>query len=57
MEWEEIARSTYRLKVLEGWIVLHQTSRELSGGCEPAVALSESMCFVPDPDHNWEIVN
>lgn len=40
-EWELIppTEATYRAKVIGGWIVYH----------------FESMVFIPDPEHNWEI--
>ena len=39
---------THRAKVIGGWIINQSTI----GGY---VALSESMVFIPDPNHEWEI--
>lgn len=53
MPWnfEELHRndndSALRVKVIGGWIVLHHSW--LNG------AMSESMTFVPDIDHQWKI--
>lgn len=57
-EWESIAGKifskdegniTRRAKVIGGWIINHivWTSK--------AHAQSESMVFIPDPEHKWEI--
>lgn len=44
-EWEPIAHLTDRARVIGGWVLL--------SSCE--VNQSESMVFIPDPDHEWEI--
>lgn len=46
--WQEIARGTLRAKVIGGWIVLSQT-------ISPREYMSESMVFVPDVQHKWEV--
>lgn len=48
--WETMDAHTHRLKVIGGWIVLHETSSTANK------ALSESMCFVPDRDHEWTVL-
>lgn len=56
-EWEMMDEShknfTDRAKVFGGWIVRSFTY-EIAGG-EDAKGTSESMVFVPDPNHEWEI--
>ena len=66
-EWEDIYTSedafsnifmeTFRAKVIGGWIVSHQIlldeeKKECLDGWSNA---HNSMVFVPDPDHEWEI--
>lgn len=52
-QWEEIDRSsgdfsrTYRAKVFGGWIV--------NSWCHNNSGVCESMVFVPDKNHEWEI--
>jgi len=56
-EWELLKMNnspyagTYRAKVPGGWIVLHwsQTRFGENGGT------SESMVFIPDPNHEWKV--
>lgn len=44
--WEHIdGEGTTRLKVYGGWVIYSS----LSEG-------TESMCFMPDPDHKWKLV-
>ena len=50
-EWEELDNYTERLKVIGGWIIKSENSLYENGKW----ALSESMVFVPDPNHEWEI--
>lgn len=54
-EWEKISGEnepwTLRAKVFGGWIV--HTSNESYGQSE--CSLSESMVFIPDPNHEWKI--
>lgn len=56
-EWENITKTVIsdkfsryvdRLKVSGGWLVNSATTYKESQVCE-------SMCFVPDPEHKWEI--
>lgn len=56
-DWEEIYRKdkgvldihTARVKVFGGWIVNNLTLDEVESN------QSESMVFVPDPNHEWVI--
>lgn len=56
-EWETIkdlpTSNTYRAKVYGGWLVNNVTKYRDERG-KPA-GQSESMVFVPDPSHKWEI--
>ena len=51
-EWEEMSQSVRRAKVIGGWII--QSLWSECGG-DNSVALAESMVFIPDPEHLWEI--
>lgn len=58
LAWEKVAKRTARLKVIDGWLVLHQCSGSMqSPHGSVSYALSESMCFVPDNNHLWKIEN
>lgn len=48
-EGEEFAGDTRRLKVWGGWI-FNTWSKNYDGH-----VVSESSCFIPDPEHKWEI--
>lgn len=59
MEWEQIDAYHKRAQVLGGWLVkayedvqtrMHE-DMPMSQGYEWRV----SMCFVPDPNHEWEV--
>jgi hypothetical protein len=46
--------STARAKVPGGWLINNVTYTEvICNGNERNI--SESMCFVPDPNHEWEV--
>lgn len=57
-EWEEIYSvlgrwgnktvSTYRAKVFGGWVVLNEN-------CSGDSEVSNTSCFIPDPEHKWNI--
>lgn len=53
-EWEKLAESpmhvTARAKVFNGWIVINNSCLE-----ETNPAMSESMVFIYDPNHEWKI--
>lgn len=53
LKWEFFLKdvSTMRLKVPTGWIIIHQTDVENDDGY--MIPTTESMCFVPDPEHLW----
>lgn len=46
-KWESMGDSTWRAKVIGGWIVAHI----IEGDKE----FTNSMVFIPDPKHEWEI--
>jgi hypothetical protein len=50
-EWETLDKATFRAKVIGGWVIL--SFYEQVGTNERIQ--SESMVFIPDPDHQWEI--
>lgn len=45
---------THRAKVIGGWIVKNMCWADSPGGKDSPVQ-SESMVFIPDPNHEWEI--
>jgi hypothetical protein len=56
-EWHSFVKITYRdytcttkrAKIKDGWLVLHETiNKEMN-------LMSESMIFISDPEHQWEI--
>lgn len=66
-EWEKIDETetfaTLRAKVIGGWIVKNEASFFTASDCSHnghsiAVRPSmDSMIFIPDPEHKWEITN
>lgn len=40
-----------RVKVIGGWCLLHIQIQIIN----TKIIKSESMCFIPDPNHEWEI--
>lgn len=52
-EWEIIDANGYtaRAKVVGGWVLCH-TAHEWG---ETEKSISESMVFIPDKEHQWEI--
>jgi len=55
-KWEQLDENTFRAKVRSGWLVIHKSSSMIGGGKITTYNLSESMQFVPDNDHQWEIL-
>lgn len=51
--WEMLDEQTARAKVIGGWVLNHNFSKDLKGKCE---AQCESMIFIADRDHEWTIV-
>lgn len=50
-EWEDIGASTWRMRVPGGWLYRHDAESQdwdTEHSCYVTVALSESMCFVPE---------
>ena len=43
-EWEELTDTTWRAKVIGGWIVRTTSCSGIA------------MVFIPDPKHSWEIL-
>ena len=56
-EWDDIKNlpscDTYRAKVFGGWLVNNVTKYMDARGS--SAGQSESMVFVPDPDHQWKV--
>jgi hypothetical protein len=55
-EWQQLDGNTYRAKVLKGWLVLHTNSISVAGNKKTESAISESMQFISDIDHEWMIL-
>ncbi|MBU4311913.1 MAG: hypothetical protein KJ706_04275 [Candidatus Omnitrophica bacterium] len=53
-KWENVNKGTDRLMVVGGWILSVEASTTTPNGTA-GVAVSETLCFVPDPDHTWEL--
>jgi hypothetical protein len=51
-KWEKVATDTHRLKVPGGWLVKRKDLLLLVAD-ETPTEISSSMCFVPDPRHEW----
>lgn len=47
--WEELDKHAGRVKVIGGWLVHHISFNDEKRH------FSESMCFIPDRDHEWVI--
>jgi hypothetical protein len=55
-KWEELSindtsklkHSTYRSKVIGGWVLMNNIGLASYG-------LTQGMVFIPDPEHRWEI--
>jgi DNA-directed RNA polymerase alpha subunit len=50
-EWEELDESTWRAKVIGGWLI---KARMFIEG-ERGVVMSESLTFIPDLHHKWNL--
>lgn len=67
LKWEQIenessantSTNTFRLSVFGGWIVKSRSKNPAPTGNGPQIAtiLNESTCFVPDPEHRWNLNN
>lgn len=60
MEWEQIDSCHQRCKVLGGWLVkAYESVAHIlpQGDCMDGWDWRVSMCFVPDPNHEWKINN
>ena len=59
-KWEKLSKSTYRAKVAGGWlvndIVVETTKTPEFWATAVRKAVGNALCFVPDPNHEWEIV-
>lgn len=66
-EWEQffnkstdtLACVTARSKVIGGWIIVNRTNGALKSIATGnlSISASESMVFIPDPEHLWEVDN
>lgn len=54
-EWEKLDETTFRSKVIGGWLVLHCTHTIITSDKKREMVRSESMQFVADRDHEWSI--
>lgn len=58
-ESESLCGITARAKVIGGWVVLNRTNgavKSMATG-NVSISASESMVFIPDVEHSWEIDN
>jgi hypothetical protein len=56
-EWEKLDKYTLRAKVFGGWLVLHAYPVTITDHKKRDMSQSESMVFVPDPNHQWTILS
>ena len=54
-KWERLDDRTSRAKVPGGWLVNHRSSASVSDMGGSSVSIGDSMCFIPDPNHEWTI--
>ena len=50
--WEKLDETTYRAKVIGGWLVKTHASAEGKSGW----AISETVTFLQDSEHRWVIL-
>jgi hypothetical protein len=51
-EWGDYTFSTYRAKVIGGWLIRNTVEVD-----ENNQSISTSIIFISDPEHKWEISN
>lgn len=51
IEWEKIDEEIHRAKILGGWLVTHKNAFSIPDSS--SLNFSYSICFVPDPNHEW----
>lgn len=58
MDWEMIDPYHFRLMVPGGWVfkVIEDVIHERPNGFVPGWDWRVSICFIPDPDHEWIII-
>lgn len=54
--WEVLDESTQRAKVIGGWLILRYMTSESDSNKKVTINFKESMVFVSDRDHEWEIM-
>jgi len=54
--WEKLDECTQRAKVIGGWLILRLGATDIERGKPGKIVFRESMTFVPDRDHEWEIM-
>lgn len=55
-QWEQLDESSYRAKVIGGWILLHTKHTTIVDSKKNKDMIqTESMVFIPDRDHEWTI--
>jgi hypothetical protein len=55
-EWEKLDDSTWRVKVIGGWLVLHVNQIIVTDAKKREIEQRESMVFISDRDHEWTVV-
>lgn len=55
-EWEALDESTSRTKVIGGWLVLHINQVSVGNDKKRELLHTESMAFVADTEHRWQVV-
>jgi hypothetical protein len=57
MNWEEIDEYHWRAKVRGGWVLkcVEDVMQNVDGMLKAGWDWRSSICFIPDPKHEWEI--
>lgn len=55
-QWEKLDEGTYRAKVIGGWLIMHVNQCIVNDSKKREMAISESMCFIADRDHEWTVI-
>ena len=55
IKWEDLSKTTQRLKIFGGWIVSRDIYRGHNWTSGASDSCSISLVFIPDPFHWWKI--
>lgn len=55
-KWESLDDHTQRAQVIGGWLILRLGVTDVEKGKSGKIVFRESMVFISDPDHMWQIL-